>query len=137
MPSGILKAIRVTYLVYDGPGNPRDFVGIYTLESNLKQHLTWAYLANDAQFPRPLNGVKHGTVHLDLPNPDGTYEIRFVSVISGSPDIFNLEAKSEFNVGLGPIGLVLSAPPGAYIIGPASWSVTDPAGNVIEVSPGK
>mgnify|MGYP003693715769 CR=1 FL=1 len=75
-----INNFSLTVPVKDGPGNPRDFVGLYRTGAANNAWLTWKYLANNNAAPVPKQGVKTGTVSLVSPGPSGSYEVRFISI---------------------------------------------------------
>lgn len=108
-----IASIEIAVEFTGGPGNPRDFVGLYYPQTPDSNYLTWVYLANDAQNPRPVTGVVSGLVHLSIINPKATYELRFVSV-TDSPTgvkIFTQIGKSgPFTFGAFPTGVTFGPP---------------------------
>jgi hypothetical protein len=117
-----VDSVSITVDASGGPGNPRDFVGIYKPTDTIQQMKVWKYLANDRTSPRPLSGVTNGLVHLVLPTPIGQYEARFVAVNSAGN--FTLVSKSSlFDFDLSPSPEL--ATPKSVTLTPSSVSLPD------------
>lgn len=90
---------KTTVTVTGGPGNPRDFIGLYIPGTDNSAYLDWVYLATGNQT-RPTVGVAGGTISLNVTPPAGIYnvEFRFLSVVDATSPatgkIFTLLAKS-------------------------------------------
>jgi hypothetical protein len=76
--------------VAGGPGNLRDFVGLYTVGAPHSDYIVWVYL-HDRKNP-PETGLTSGTVHLAVPNVPGQYEFRFLSVTGTADKTYTLLA---------------------------------------------
>jgi hypothetical protein len=65
----------LTATVTNGPGLPRDWVGLYA--ANGQTLLDWKYLNGSQSVPA--QGVANATVSMPLPTTPGTYRLRFAS----------------------------------------------------------
>jgi len=65
----------VTATVANGPGLPRDWVGLYA--ANGQTLLDWKYLNGSQSVPA--QGVANATVSMPMPTTPGTYRLRFAS----------------------------------------------------------
>jgi hypothetical protein len=65
----------VAVTVANGPGNPRDWVGLYT--SNGSTLLDWKYLSGSQVAPA--QGLTDATVFMPMPSTPGGYTLRFAT----------------------------------------------------------
>ncbi len=75
-----VSALLMTITISSGPGNPRDWVGVFPIGAANDKFISWAYLACGTQTC-PTSKSDHGTVRLYLPINGEEYEIRFMGVI--------------------------------------------------------
>ncbi len=122
--SSLVVALTITASAMGGPGNPRDFVGLYRPGAPDGSFLAWEYLNNE-QIPPPV-GLSSGSMTFGLPSATGNYELRFMSVTGQNPKIFTLLAKS-------PTVYVTEASPVSMTLTPASVTLLDnaPAGTLV------
>ena len=133
------SAVPITATVANGPGNPKDFVGLFCPATGNQAPLIWRYL--DGSTTLPATGLESGTVTIDLPGPGGLCNVRFMlnggSTVLAASETFDLPSVPlEMNVltpsmsPQAPIDLaVLNAPGnasdwvGLYTVGAgdASW----------------
>lgn len=66
----------------NGPGNPKDWIGLYKESTTGKSYLAWEYV-NDSQTST--KGIRNGIVHLKLPIEAGNYFVRFYENNGYSP----------------------------------------------------
>jgi hypothetical protein len=78
----------VTATIANGPGNLRDWVGLFATGAPSANSLQWQYL--DGTHTAPVPSLSGGTLSFTMPVTAGTYELRFflnntlnVLVISG------------------------------------------------------
>jgi len=76
-PSTVSPGANVQVSVQDGPGNPRDWVGLYAVGAPNSALRDWKYL-NGTRTP-PASGFVTATVDFTMPTSLGTYEFRFFS----------------------------------------------------------
>jgi len=82
----------ISVTVYNGPGNVRDWVGLYaaTAPSNDPNLIAWKYL-NGSQSP-PSSGQTAAALAFTMPSTPGTYQFRFFpnatyNVLASSPNV--------------------------------------------------
>src|SRR5690348_14968797 len=74
-----------------GPGNNRDWVGLFPVGAANSAYLSWVYLTGSQN--RTGASPTSGTVTLPLPSQSGAYEIRFLS--AANLNVFALLGKSS------------------------------------------
>ncbi len=124
-----LTFAALTVSVAGGPGNPRDWVGLFAVGADHSTSEDWCYLANGRKSPKPTSGVTSGTVILSAPtDEDGAYEVRFLSASAVSNYVL-LATSKPLRLGAAPVTIVLSSPPGvtAAKTPGGGYSFTDPA----------
>src|SRR5215831_15640870 len=89
----VAPGAKITVAVANGPGNPKDWVGLYAAGApdNSTNFLAWVYL-NGTQTA-PSTGVKSATVTMTAPNTNGSYEARFYA-----NDGYTVLARTTFSV---------------------------------------
>lgn len=81
-------SVSVAINFKDGPGLPRDFIGLYDKGAPNNQLKDWRYVACDGQTC-PTATAKSGTVHLPIKSPrDAKVSLRYMSVVS--PGVYEL-----------------------------------------------
>src|SRR5215472_15516471 len=117
----VAPGAKITVAVANGPGNPKDWVGLYAAgqPDNSTNFLSWVYL-NGTQTA-PSTGVKSATVTMAAPSAGGSYEARFYA-----NDGYTVLARTTFSV-------QASAPPPPP---PSSPSITVNGSSNAVVAPG-
>src|SRR5215472_7346578 len=114
----VAPGAKITVAVANGPGNPKDWVGLYAAgqPDNSTSYLSWVYL-NGTQTA-PSTGVKSATITMTAPSAVASYEARFYA-----DDGYTVLARVTFTI-------QASAPP------PSSPSITVNGSSNAVVAPG-
>jgi len=64
----------VTVTVANGPGNPRDWVGLHVSSAADTTYLDWKFL--DGTRTAPVTGLTSATLTFTMPSTPGTYNFR-------------------------------------------------------------
>ncbi len=79
-PVTVAGGAAITATVSNGPGNPADWLGVYTVgsPSGPGNPASWKWLSTDGMSPSAptSGGITAGTVHLVVPPTAGQYEVR-------------------------------------------------------------
>src|SRR5262245_50957755 len=73
-----INVSSLTITVSGGPGNPRDWIGIFKAGDPNSAFVTWAYVATGSTRVAP-KGATSGTVTLPIPGGVGNYDVRFLT----------------------------------------------------------
>jgi len=98
--------------VANGPGNPKDWVGLYAPGSADNTFLDWQYLTTGSQVT-PTAGITNATRSFKAPNTAGSYEARFYA-----NDLFHKLASSSVITVTGTAPPPPSSPPASEPFGP-------------------
>jgi hypothetical protein len=71
----VAPGATVTATIANGPGNPGDWVGLYTTAAPPSTYLDWKYL--NGTRTKPATGLTGASVPFTMPMTPGTYNIRF------------------------------------------------------------
>ena len=74
-PATVQSGGTITAIVANGPGNLRDWVGLFAINAPDTPNLGWWYL--DGTKNIPVQPLSEGTVVFTAPSTPGTYQVRF------------------------------------------------------------
>ena len=74
-PGNVMPGGTVTVAVSGGPGNPQDWVGLYTVGDSDMNPITWQFLSGTMTPPDV--GMSSATLTFTMPSTQGSYEFRF------------------------------------------------------------
>ena len=93
--SASLVGRTIIATVANGPGNPKDLVGLFCPATGDQAPMIWRYL--DGSTTIPASGQESATVTIDLPGPGGLCNVRFM--LNGGSTV--LAASETFDHSLG------------------------------------
>jgi subtilisin family serine protease len=120
--SASLAGRTITATVANGPGNPKDLVGLFCPATGDQAPMIWRYL--DGSTTTPASGQQSGTVTIDVPGPGGLCNVRFM--LNGGSTV--LAASETFDLPSVPLEMNVLTP-SVYPGAPIDLAVLNAPGN--------